>query len=318
MSYLLLVLWIAFLIKGADYLVDGASSVAKKYGISSAIIGLTIVAFGTSLPELIVNILGALQWNSGIAFGNVIGSNIANILLVLWITGLITTLKVTKPTVRKEIPFSLLAVAVLAIFANINLIDGIAISTLMRSGGLILLIFFVIFLYYAYTSATDVKWPHWDDEIHTLPQRKSTLYIVGGLVGLYLWGTWTVDSAIVIAKDLGLSDFLISVTVIAIGTSLPELVTSIVAARKNDVDLAVGNIVGSNIFNILWILGLTAVIRPLDFPHGANVDMAVLSIATILLFVFMFVGCKHQLQRWQSALFVVSYVTYIVFVIMRG
>ena len=319
MSYLLLILWIAFLIKGADYLVDGASSVAKKYGISSAIIGLTIVAFGTSLPELIVNILGALQWNSGIAFGNVIGSNIANILLVLWITGLITTLKVTKPTVRKEIPFSLLAVAVLAIFANINLIDGIAISTLMRSGGLILLMFFVIFLYYAYESAQQT--PVWQDDesdIVLLPSWKSTLFIVWWLAALYIWGTRTVDGAIKIAQQFGLSDFLISVTVIAIGTSLPELVTSIVAARKNDVDLAVGNIVGSNIFNILWILGVTAVIRPLDFPQGANIDMAVLSIATILLFVFMFVGHKHQLQRWQSALFVVSYVAYIVFVIMRG
>lgn len=319
MSYILLVFWLVALIKGADYLVDGSSSLAKKYGISSAIIGLTIVAFWTSMPELIVNILWALQWSSSIAFGNIIGSNIANILLVLWVTGLITTLKVQKPTIWKEIPFSLLAVMILLIFANMNFIDGIKISTLLRSGGLLLIAFFAIFLYYAYESAKNQKQAiiHKDDDITILPIWKSTIFIIWGLVALYLWGTRTVDGATAIAKQLWLSDFLISVTVIAIGTSLPELVTSIIAARKNDVDMAVGNIVGSNIFNILWILWVTALIQPLDFPAGANIDMLVVAVSTLLLFLFMFIGKKHHLQRRQSVIFIIMYIVYMVYVVMR-
>ena len=322
----MLLWWLALLIKGADFLVDGASDIARKYGISSAIIGLTIVAFWTSMPELVVNVFGALEWNSGIAFGNIIGSNIANILLVLWITGLITTLTVQKVTVWKEIPFSLLAVIVLVIFANLSLIDGTWSDALLRSWGMILIAFFVIFLYYAHGSIEDNKqiedkanWAEIEDtQIASLPVRKSSLYIIGGLGALYFWGTWTVDGAIVIAKSFWLSDFLISATVIALGTSLPELVTSVVAARKNNVDLAVGNIVGSNIFNIFWILGITAVIQPIDFPTGANVDLVVLLITTFFLFAFMFIGKRHQLQRRQAILFILMYIAYIAYVIRRG
>lgn len=318
MSYLLLVLWLVALIKGADYLVDGASSLAKKYGISNAIIWLTIVAFWTSMPELIVNILWALEWNSSIAFGNIIGSNIANILLILWVTGLISKLKVQEPTIWKEIPFSLLAVIVLLIFANMNIIDGLEISTLLRSSGLLLIAFFAIFLYYAYESAQHQDIQNNDtDDIATLPWWKTAIFIIWWLAALYFWGTRTVDWATEIAKQLWLSDFLISVTVIAIGTSLPELVTSVIAARKNNIDMAVGNIVGSNIFNIFWILWVTALIQPLDFPVWANVDMAVISIATILLFIFMFIGKKHHLDKRQSALFILIYIAYMVYVIMR-
>ncbi len=318
MSYVFLILWLVLLIKGADYLVDGSSSLAKKYGISNAIIWLTIVAFWTSMPELIVNILWALQWNSSIAFGNIIGSNIANILLILWVTGLISTLKVQKPTIWKEIPFSLLAVIVLMIFANMNLIDGLQISTLLRSGGLLLISFFVIFLYYAYESAKHQTTNNDNDDIAILPWWKTGFFIIWGLAALYFGGTLTVNGATDIAKQLWLSDFLISVTVIAIGTSLPELVTSVIAARKNNIDMAVGNIIGSNIFNIFWILWVTALIKPLDFPAGANVDMAVVSIATLLLFIFMFIGKRHQLQKRQSVLFIVLYIAYIIYVIWRG
>ncbi len=317
MSYILLVLWLVALIKGADYLVDGSSSLAKKYGISNAVIWLTIVAFWTSMPELIVNILWALQWSSSIAFGNIIGSNIANILLILWVTGLISNLKVQEPTIWKEIPFSLLAVIVLLIFANMNFIDGLEISTLLRSGGLLLISFFVIFLYYAYESAQHQIIQHDNDDISTLPWWETTLFIIGGLTALYFWGTRTVDGATEIAKQLWLSDFLISVTVIAIGTSLPELVTSVIAARKNNIDMAVGNIIGSNIFNIFWILWVTALIQPLDFPTWANVDMAVISLATVLLFIFMFIGKRHHLDKRQSLMFILIYIAYMVYVIMR-
>lgn len=323
LSIFMLLWWLAFLIKGADFLVDGASAIAKKYGISSAIIGLTIVAFGTSMPELVVNVFGALEGNSGIAFGNIIGSNIANILLVLGVTGIITTLKVQKITIWKEIPFSLLAVVVLLIFASLSFIDGTESFELLRSWGMILLAFFVIFLYYAYDSVKASKQIDEEDiqikgPIDSLPVRKASLFILWGLVALYIGGTWTVDGAIVIAKHFGLSDFLISATVIALWTSLPELVTSVVAARKGNVDLAVGNIVGSNIFNIFWILGVTAVITPIDFPAWAHADLFFLLSITLFLFATMFIGRKHELQKRQSFLFVILYIAYITFVIWRG
>lgn len=316
--YAALVIGLAILIKGADLLVDGSSSLAKKWGISSAIIGLTIVAFGTSMPELLVNIISALKGNADIAFGNVMGSNIANILLILGVTGLFATLKVQKATVYKEIPFALLAAAALFVLGNTSFLDGTATNILTRSGGLILLLFFAVFLYYAIESGMKTEDSDSDDSVVLMPSRKAVGFIVVGLAGLYFWGSWTVDWATIIAKQLGMSDLMIGVTIVAIGTSLPELVTSIVAARKNDVDMAIGNIVGSNIFNIFWILGVTAVITPMPFPANALYDFVALFVATGLLFAFMFMGRRHELSKWQCILFLFLYVAYIVAVVMRG
>lgn len=319
LTIVVLLIGLFALIKWADWLVDGSSALAKKFGVSSLVIGLTIVAFGTSMPELLVNVVAALKGNSDIAFWNVMGSNIANILLILWVTGLITTLKVQKVTTWKEIPFALLAMLVLLVLSNTIVLDGSVDNILSRSWWLILILLFAIFLYYVYESTKKTSHLQTDDtEVTTMSYPMMALMIVWWLVWLYFGWTWTVDSAVQIAEVFGLSDFLISTTIIAIGTSLPELVTSVAAARKKNVDLAVGNIIGSNIFNIFWVLGLTSVIRPIPIPSGANMDLMVGTLATVLLFLFMFIGKRHTLQRRQSALFVLLYVIYIVIVVVRG
>jgi len=319
-EYILFVLGIILLIKGANYLVEGSSSLGQKLKIPTLIIGLTIVAFGTSMPELIVNVLSALNGSTEVAFGNIIGSNIANILLVLGITAIICPIKVKRSTIWKEIPFALFAVIILFIVSNYYLIDKIDITILTRVSGLILLCFFAIFIYYAIDMARKSK-PELEDKKMKIPKRKGHvigLLIILGLIALYFGGKWTVDGAVFVAQQLGLSEFLISATVIAIGTSLPELVTGITAARKKDTGLAVGNSVGSNIFNIFWILGITALIAPITIPNFVNIDMIILGIATLLLFGFLFIGKKHELERWEGFMFVALYVAYIVFIVLRG
>ncbi len=319
-EYLYLVVGFVFLIKGADFLVEGASSLAKKFGVSSLIIGLTIVAFGTSMPELVVNVIAALNGTAGVAWGNIIGSNLANILLILGIAALILPLTVKRSTVWKEIPFSFLAVVVLTVFANIRLWDDLQVNTLFRTEGIILILFFIIFLYYIFglTKQNKTEPESKPEPIKDRSGLMIFLMIMAGLAGLYFGGNRIVEGAVVIAKNLGLSEFLISATIIAVGTSLPELITSVVAVRKRNIDLAVGNVVGSNIFNIFWILGLTAVIRPQPFPEMINTDLFILLFATFLLFLFMFIGKRHTLQRWQGGIFIALYAGYLILIISRG
>ena len=319
-EYVLFILGILFLVKGADYLVEASSSLAKKLRIPTLIIGLTVVAFGTSLPELVVNIFAALGGATDIAFGNIIGSNIANIFLVLGVVALISPIRVQKSTVWKEIPFALLAVGVLFLVSNYLLIDNIEILSITRVTGLMLLAFFAIFIYYVIELARRSRDNMTDDKLEIVKHKNYTiaLMILVGLVGLYFGGKWVVDGAVFVARQFGLSEFLISATIIAFGTSLPELVTGITAARKKDADLAVGNSVGSNIFNIFWILGITALVAPVMIPSFINLDILFLGIATFLLFLFMFVGKKHELERWQGVMFIILYVAYIIFLIIRG
>jgi len=311
---------IALLIKSADFLVEGSSSFAKKLGVPTLMIGLTIVAFGTSMPELIVNIIAAIKGSTEVAFGNIIGSNIANILLVLGLTAIICPIKIQHSTVWKEIPFALLAVIVLFVVSNHVLIDKINVSSLTRVGGIIMLCFFIIFIYYAVELAKRNK-AQLEDKKMKIVKRKNfaiVLMILGGLVGLYLGGKWTVEGAIFIAQQLGLSEFLISATIIAVGTSLPELITGITAAKKKDVDLAVGNVVGSNIFNIFWILGITSIIAPIIIPAFINIDIIILMAVTFLLFLFLFIGKRHELERWQGFIFIALYLAYLAFIGIRG
>ncbi|MFA4937167.1 MAG: calcium/sodium antiporter [Patescibacteria group bacterium] len=316
LTYFLFVIGFVILIKGADWLVDGASSVAKKFGISTLVIGLTVVAFGTSAPELIVNILASINGNSDIAIGNILGSNICNILLILGIAAIIYPLTVKRGTVWKEIPLALLAVIAVALMANDIFIEGGGWSGLTRIDGLILLAFFLIFLYYVFEISKTGQSN--DTKIKNYSLLISLSMIAGGLVSLTLGGKWVVDGAVAIAQTFNISEALIGLTIVAIGTSLPELATSAVAAYKHNSDIAVGNIVGSNIFNIFWILGLSAVIRPLPFSEALNTDVLVTMIATILLFMVMFVGKKHTLERWQGVTFVIIYIIYIVYLIYRG
>jgi cation:H+ antiporter len=310
--YILFVLGFLLLIKGADLLVDGASSVAKTFNISPIVIGLTIVAFGTSMPEFIVNIFATASGNTEIAIGNILGSNIANILLILGISAMIYPLATKQNTVWKEIPLSLLAAALLGIMANDILIDGANFSALTRIDGIVLLALFVIFLYYTF-GISKVSGDANNESIKQFSNLKAGLFIAGGLVSLIVGGKWIVDGAVKIAEMFNLSQSLIGLTVVAVGTSLPELATSAIAAYKRQPDIAIGNVVGSNIFNIFGILGFSAIIRPLPFDANLQADILMTVFASFLLFIFLFIGQKHALKRWQGALMTLIYVSYVVY-----
>lgn len=316
-TILLLILGLIVLIVGAESLVRGAGSLAKKLGIAPLTIGLTIVAFGTSAPELIVNIFSAIEGNTDLALGNVIGSNIANILLILGISAIITPLTVHSTTTWKEIPFALLAVILILVMGNDIILDRTAENILTRTDGLALMSFMIIFMYYVYgisknKTITEVE----EIEIYKMPT--AVLLTTGGILGLFLGGKMLVDNAIDLANMAGLSESLIGLTIVAVGTSLPELATSVVAAIKKQSDIAIGNVVGSNIFNIFWILGLTSTIFPIPVSDSSQFDITVTASATLILFLAMFIGKKHALERWQGIIFILLYCGYIGFLIFRG
>lgn len=313
--YFLFILGFVFLVKGADLLVDGAAAIAKRLNISNIVIGLTIVAFGTSAPELVVNVFASLRGNTEIAVGNILGSNIANILLILGISALIYPITAKKNTVIKEIPLSLLAIVVLGVMANDRLIDGGFFSAVTRIDGIILLSFLMIFLYYTFGITKSDDDIVEKDDIESLGYLKSSLFVVLGLLGLTIGGKWIVDGAVHIANIFHISQSLIGLTIVAIGTSLPELATSVVAAYKKQSDIAIGNVVGSNIFNIFFILGISAIIRPLSFQESSNSDILMTIFASILLFLVMFTGKKRVIEKWQGIIMISSYLIYIVLLI---
>ena len=311
---LLLGVGFVLLLKGADFFVDGSSALATNFNIPPIVIGLTIVAFGTSTPELVVSVLASVSGSPEIALGNVLGSNIANILLILGIAGIIYPLKTKKNTVWKEIPFSLLAAVVLIIVANDQILDG-SDNLLSRSEGIVLLLFFVIFLVYilGIAKGDTTKEPG----IKELSGKKIILYLIIGLVALVIGGKLVVDNAIKIARTLAISEKVIGLTIVAVGTSLPELVTSAVAARKKMSDIAIGNIVGSNLFNIFFILGISMVIRPIPFSQTMNPDLMLLLFASFALFLVMFTGRRRVLDRWEAIVMLIVYLAYMVFIIVR-
>jgi cation:H+ antiporter len=316
--YILLIVGFALLIKGADFLVDGASSIARGLNVSDLVIGLTVVAFGTSTPELFVNIIATLKGNTDIAVGNVLGSNIANILLILGVSSVIYPLTVGKGTVWKEIPFSLLAALILGILANDHVLDHRDFSDLGRTDGLVFLCFFLIFMYYSIGIAKKIEGM---EEYVPEKQRgmlKSGLLVVGGLFGLTVGGKWIVDGAVHMALKFGMSQSLVGLTIVAIGTSLPELATSAMAAYRRNVEIAVGNVVGSNIFNIFFVLGVSAIIKPLPFQRQSNFDIGVVILANLFLFVSMFTGKKRSLDRWEGALLLLLYGGYVAYLVFRG
>ncbi|MFH1366993.1 MAG: calcium/sodium antiporter [Patescibacteria group bacterium] len=316
-SILLLIMGLIILIAGAEGLVRGSTSLAKKIGIPPLIIGLTIVAFGTSMPELIVNIFAALEKTSDIAVGNIIGSNIFNILFILGLVSIFRPLTVKSSTVWKEIPFALLAMIMVFIMGNDSFFDKTGLNALTRTDGFSLIAMFLIFMIYILSLAKKNK-DEEQEKIKIYSWGISISFISGGLILLFLGGKLLVDSAIVLAQLAGLSESLIGLTIVAIGTSLPELATSAIAAYHRHNDIAVGNIVGSNIFNIFWILGLTSSIFKLPFNPGTNVDLTAGIIATFLLFIFMFIGTRKKLDRWQGVLFLMSYIAYTIYLIIRG
>lgn len=304
-------------IKGADLLVDGARDLARRLSVSDLMIGLTVVAFGTSLPEFAVNVFSSIKGSSGIAIGNIVGSNIANILLILGISGIIYPLIVTKGTVWKEIPLSLLAAVLLGILANDRLIDNAYSSTLTRIDGLVLLSFFVIFIYYSLGMAKRIEGSEALLPAKKRGIRKISVMIAAGLFTLILGGKFVADGAVELATALGISQSTIGLTIVALGTSLPELATSAMAAYKKNPEIAVGNIVGSNIFNIFFILGISSLIRPLAFEAKSNLDIGVVILASFLLFIFMFTGKHQKLDRWEAGLFLGIYTAYMLFLFTR-
>lgn len=318
LMYILFAIGFVILIKGADLLVVGASSIAGRFNISSLVIGLTVVAFGTSTPELFVNLIASFNGNTEIAIGNVLGSNIANVLLILGISALIYPLTVQSSTIWKEIPFSLLAAVVLGILANDIIIDGALRSEITRSDGMILIGFFSIFMVYVFEISFNNKHEIKDETVKIMGVFKSVLFILLGLTGLVFGGKWIVDGATVIAKNMGISESLVGLTVVAVGTSLPELATSAVAAYRRNVDIAIGNIVGSNIFNIFLVLGISAMIKPLPFRATSNSDIYMVILSSLLLFVFLTLSKKHILMRWQGIVFLLMYIAYTVMLVIKG
>ena len=319
LELILIIIGLAILVAGAEGLVRGSASLAARFRIPPLVIGLTIVSFGTSAPELTVNIVSALNGSPDLAIGNVVGSNIANILLILGICALIVPLTVKSSTVWKEIPLALLGVSLLYIMGNDQMFDGVAFNAITRTDGLVLMSLMAIFMYYIVGMAKAERTAKKDEEdIQQYGGGKSILLIVAGLVGLVVGGKLLVDSAVSIAKGLGVSESLIGLTIVGVGTSLPELATSVVAALRKHADIAIGNIVGSNIFNIFWILGLTGTILQLPFNPATSIDVLVAVGATALLFGFMFVGKKHRLTRAEGVAFLSLYVIYLVYLVGRG
>jgi cation:H+ antiporter len=317
LNIFLLVVGFGLVIKGADFLVEGASSLAKRHQVSELTIGLTIVAFGTSAPELVVNLVAAIKGYDDVSMGNIIGSNIFNLLLILGISGLIYPVLVQSKTVWKEIPFSLMAGVLLILLANDTTIFHASENTVKRHDGIILLLFFCFFLFYAWINMKDEK-NHSSDQIKEFGLLKTILFIIIGFAFLITGGRMVVIQAVGLAKALNISDKVIGLTVVASGTSLPELATSAVAAFKKRSDLAIGNVIGSNIFNILLILGVTSLVSPVRYSMSFNLDLFIYLAATLFVFTAMFTGGKKKLDRWEAGVLLLFYAVYMVYLFRKA
>ncbi len=313
---IVLLVGLILLIKSADFLVVGASSVAARLGISSLIIGLTIVSFGTSLPELLVTLVSGLRNNADLAIANVIGSNIANVLLVLGVAAIVRPLSVHDSTVVSEIPFSLTAALLVGFLANAALFSSLPELSISRLDGGILLFFFALFMLYVYKISGE-KGAVVKEAIAEVSISRASVYIAVGIVGLYFGGGWVVDGAVGIALRFGVDDALIGLTIIAVGTSSPELFASAVAAYRNQSDIAVGNIVGSNIFNLLWVLGLTSSFVELPFKVISNTDLVMVISSSALIIVALAISRNNTILRSHGIVFVCLYAAYLVYVVSR-
>jgi cation:H+ antiporter len=315
LNIVLLLVGFALLIKGADYLVIGASALARRYKVSELVIGLTVVAFGTSTPELIVNVVSATNGLNDVAFGNVIGSNILNLLFIVGLSAAILPITVQRSTIFKEIPYSIIAAIVLLLLANDHLYNESRPNSISLVDAILLLVLFLLFIFYVFKNIKnddpDIQVDHKNYSILT-----TILFILGGLAGLIFGGRMSVNNAVEIAHSLGISERIIGLTIIAAGTSLPELATSAVAAYKRNSDIAIGNVVGSNIFNIFLVLGITALIRPLPYPITFNTDITVLIAGSFLLLFFTYSGRKAVIERWEGICLLLCYLGYTVWLII--
>lgn len=313
LNTILLILGFVILIKGADLFVDGASGIASNFKVSKMLIGLTIVAFGTSAPEFAVSVKSILSNNGDIVLGNVIGSNILNILLILGCSALIHSLNVKNNTVKKELPITMLITTLFGVLLSDSIFDKGLKNTFTRSDGIILLLFFLVFIYYLISMARNKVEKEDDEDI--LPMSKSIIFTLIGLAGIVLGSNFVVDSATFIAKAMGVSARLISLTIIALGTSLPELVTSMTATRKGEYDIAIGNVVGSNIFNIGMVIGIpVSLFGGIGVINFSYIDLIVMIISSILLFMFSFKD--YKITRTEGILFLIVFITYYSYVLV--
>ncbi len=317
LSTLLIIVGFALLIKGADFLVEGSSNVAKKFHIPEIIVGLTIVSIGTSMPELFVSSISAINKSSDMAIGNIIGSNLCNLLLILGLSTVIKPVKFQRETRLIEIPMCLAVTIIFMIFCNTS-------GIVSRAEAICLLVLLIAFI--IYTIIMSKKGEQFDqendkiDEVKTedkpISMVKSILFIILGIIGLKIGGDLTVENATNIARMFNLSEKIISLTILAIGTSLPELVTSVTAAIKGNSDIAIGNIIGSNMFNILLIIGVTSLIYPLVYNFTYNIQMTILIIATIVLALFPAIPPKNEMNRFNGAIYLIMYVIYMCILFM--
>lgn len=317
MAYILLIVGFALLIKGADLFVDGSSNIAKLLRVPTILIGLTIVAFGTSSPEATVSIIAALGGSADVSLGNVVGSNIFNITLVVGVAAFLYPLRVESETIRKEIPFTILASAALLILMSDIVLQGTISNLLTRSDGFIFLLFLSIFMYYVIEiglkSRRDTAGEPVPEDIRW---GKNILITILGLTAIIFGGDLVVDNGTEIAYSLGMSETLVGLTIIAIGTSLPELVTSISAALKKESEIALGNIVGSNIFNILFVLGASATISPLAVNDKMFIDVILMIVLTIILLIFS--RTSFKVGKREGLVLVAAYIIYLVYIILRN
>ncbi len=311
MDYVLLVIGFILLIKGADFFVEGSSSVAKRLRVPSFIIGMTIVAMGTSLPECSVSVSAALAKANELAVSNAVGSNIFNLLMVCGVCALFCPLTVQKSTLKREFPFSVMIALLLMAFGGTEMF----VSRLEGCILLLLFLFFIFWMLWSARKAREAEKMQEDEEYKILPLWKCLFYIVGGIAAIVAGGRLVVNSASDIAAFFGLSQNLIGLTIVACGTSLPELVTSVVAARKNEVDMALGNVIGSNIFNILFVLGIAAAISPITFVGENIIDIFVLLVTSLL--IWLFGWSQKKLVRWEGVVMLAVYVGYVIYICRR-
>ena len=310
LSFGLLILGFVLLIKGADVFVEGSSSIASRFHIPSMIIGLTIVAMGTSLPECAVSVTASLAGNNALAVANVVGSNIFNLMIVCGASALFVPLTVTKDTLKKEFPYSILCAILLAVLGFHEMVLG-------RIDGIIFLVLFVLYIIYMILSAKKAidSYQETNEDIKLIPLWKSIVFIIGGAIAIKYGGDFVVNSASYIASTFGMSQNLIGLTIVALGTSLPELVTSLVAAKKGEVDMALGNVIGSNIFNILLVLGVAVAISPIAFILENIIDIAIL---TIFSFIVLYFGLtKSKIEKKEGIIMLLLYTLYLLYIIMR-
>ena len=307
-AVLLLVVGFVLLIKGADFFVEGSSSVAKMLKVPSIIIGLTIVAMGTSLPECAVSITASTTGNNALAVSNAVGSNIFNLMVVCGFSALFTPLLVDKNTLKKEFPFSIVCAVVLLALGAVGMSLG-------HFDGAILLVVFAGFMIWMVRSALNARANASDDEYETLPVWKCVVFILGGIAAIKIGGDFVVDGASTVAASFGLSENLIGLTIVACGTSLPELVTSVVAAKKNELDMALGNVIGSNIFNFLFVLGVASAISPITFITENIIDIVILVAMSLLVWVFGWT--KQKIDKKEGIIMLLIYVVYLVYICVR-